>query len=148
MKKITTLTVIGLSAILLAACSSDSSNKKNSEASETKTEQQTTVASKAEPTAEEKDALEKAKMFSKSLHSSKERVKAALVSNERLPKELAQYAVDNLEVNWKEEALIYAQGLLPIRYYSNEELKDILVNHEKFTEEEAQYAIDNLNRQP
>ena len=46
MKKITTLTILGLSAIVLAACSSNSSSKKDSGASETKTEQQTTVASK------------------------------------------------------------------------------------------------------
>ena len=88
MKKITTLTVIGLSAILLAACSSDSSNKKNSGASETKTEQQTTVASKAEPTAEEKAALEKAKLFSESLHPSKEKLKEVLVNQEKFPKKL------------------------------------------------------------
>lgn len=56
MKKITTLRVLGLSAILLAVCFSDSSSKKDSGASEAKTEQQTTVASKAEPTAEEKVA--------------------------------------------------------------------------------------------
>ena len=56
MKKITTLTILGLSAIVLAACSSNSSSKKDSGASEAKTEQQTTVASKAEPSVKEKSA--------------------------------------------------------------------------------------------
>jgi hypothetical protein len=97
MKKITTLTVIGLSAILLAACSFDSSDKKDSGASETKTEQQTTVASKAEPTAEEKAALAKAKLFSESLHLSKEKLKEDLVNHEKFPEKVAQYAIDNLK---------------------------------------------------
>ena len=111
MKKITTLTVIGLSAVLLSACSSNSSNKKDSAASETKTEQQTTVASKAEPTAEEKAALEKAKVASESFHISKAKIKESLVNQEKFPEAAAQYAVDNLDVNWKEEALERAKSV-------------------------------------
>ena len=83
-------------------------------------------------------------MFSESLHPSKEKLKETLVNNEKFPEKVAQYAVDNLEVNWKEEALANAQSFQGTLHLSNEKLKDTLVNHEKFTEEEAQYAIDNL----
>ena len=39
MKKVTTLAIIGLSAIALTACSSGSDSKKDAKASEAKTEQ-------------------------------------------------------------------------------------------------------------
>lgn len=52
---------------------------------------------KAEPTAEEKAALEQAKLFSESLHPSKEKLKETLVNNEKFPEEVAQYAIDNLK---------------------------------------------------
>ena len=71
--------------------------KKDSGASEAKTEQQTTVASKAEPSAEENAALEKAKVVSESFHSSKAKIKEYLVEQEKFPEEAAQYAVDNLK---------------------------------------------------
>ena len=83
-------------------------------------------------------------MFSESLHLSKEKLKEDLVNHSKFPEKVAQYAVDNLEVNWKEEALAKAQRFQETLHLSKEQLKDTLVNHQKFTEEEAQYAIDNL----
>ena len=100
---------------------------------------------------EYKSALREAKSYSDNLHMSKASIYNQLTSEfgANLTAEVAQYAVDNVDVNWKENALIRAefyqekyQGNLA---YSKEEIYDELISEfEKFTPEEAQYAIDNL----
>ena len=100
---------------------------------------------------EYKSALREAKSYSDNLHMSKASIYDQLTSEfgANLTAEVAQYAVDNVDVNWKENALIRAefyqrkyQGNLA---YSKEEIYDELISEfEKFTPEEAQYAIDNL----
>ena len=65
---------------------------------------------------------------------------------DQYPAEAAQYAIDNIEVDYKEQALKAAKNYLEIMPYSDAELKEQLMSEyaDKFTEEEAQYAIDNL----
>ena len=60
--------------------------------------------------------------------------------------EAAQYAIDNLEVDWKENALKTAENYQETMAMSPKAIYDQLISEygEKFTEEEAQYAIDNL----
>ena len=79
-----------------------------------------------------------------SFHLSKEKLKSLLVEQEKFTEESAQYAIDNLEVDWKEQALEQAKVNQGITSSSKEKLKDLLINYEKFTEEEAQYAVDHL----
>ena len=64
----------------------------------------------------------------------------------KYPAEAAQYAIDNLDVDYKEQALKAAQNYLEMTAFSDAGLKDQLMSEygDKYTEEEAQYAIDNL----
>lgn len=65
---------------------------------------------------------------------------------ENFPKEAAQYAIDNIVFDWKENALIKAQSYAETMSMSDSAIYDQLISEygEKFTAEEAQYAIDNL----
>lgn len=62
---------------------------------------------------------------------------------EKYPADAAQYAIDNVEADWKENALQTAQDYLDFSSFSDQGLYDQLI-HDKYTIEEAQYAIDNL----
>jgi len=66
---------------------------------------------------------------------------------EQFPEDAAQYAMDNIEADWKENALKKAETYAETMDMSNSAIYDQLVSDhgEQFTEEEAQYAVDNLN---
>ena len=82
------------------------------------------------------------------MHMSKAGIYDQLTSEygEKFTKEAAQYAMDNLEANWKENALKTAQSYQETMSMSPSAIYDQLISEygEKFTKEEAQYAIDNL----
>ena len=65
---------------------------------------------------------------------------------EAFPEEAAQYAIDNIEFDWNENALKSAENYQDIMDMSHAAIYDQLVSEygEQFTPEEAQYAIDNL----
>ena len=64
---------------------------------------------------------------------------------EQFTPEAAQYAVDNVNANWKENALKTAESYQEYAGMSKQSLYDQLTcEFEQFTPEEAQYAIDNL----
>ena len=65
---------------------------------------------------------------------------------EKFTEEAAQYAIDNVNANWKENALKKAKSYQETMAMSPSAIYDQLVSEhgEKFTEEEAQYAINNL----
>ena len=97
---------------------------------------------------EYKSALRKAKVYSDTMSMSKAGLYDQLTSEygEKFTAEEAQYAVDNLDVNWKENALKKAKVYQETMAMSPSAIYDQLVSEygEKFTAEEAQYAIDNL----
>lgn len=97
---------------------------------------------------EYKSALRKAKVYSDTMSMSKAGLYDQLISEygEKFTAEEAQYAVDNLDVNWKENALKKAKVYQETMAMSPSAIYDQLVSEygEKFTEEEAQYAVDNL----
>ena len=99
-------------------------------------------------TRQQKSALNKAKTYSDSMNMSKAGIYDQLTSEagEQFPEEDAQYAIDNLEANYKENALQKAKDYADQQSMSNDAIFDQLTSSygEKFTEEEAQYAIDNL----
>ena len=66
---------------------------------------------------------------------------------EKFPAEAAQYAVDNLKVDYKKNALEKAKDYAEQQDMSTDAIYDQLTSDygEKFTAEEAQYAIDNLD---
>ena len=65
---------------------------------------------------------------------------------ENFPPEAAQYAIDNLEADYKANALEKAKTYYETMNMSKEGVRDQLVSEygEKFTQEEADYAINNL----
>ena len=97
---------------------------------------------------EYKSALKKAKLYSDTMHMSKAGIYNQLTSDygEQFSAEAAQYAIDNVEADWKENALQKAITYQKDLAMSPSAIRDQLVSShgEKFTEEEADYAIANL----
>ena len=96
---------------------------------------------------EYKSALRKAKFYSDEMNMSKAGLYEILSSEygEKFTAEAAQYAVDNVGVDWKESALkrakLYRKAVsLPTEGIYNE------LTAMEYTEEEIQYAIDNLDK--
>ena len=93
-------------------------------------------------------ALKKAKTYASVMHMSKASLYDQLTSEygEKFPEDAAQYAIDNIEADWKSNALNKAQTYADDMYMSKISVYDQLTSEygEKFTNEEAQYAIDNL----
>ena len=97
---------------------------------------------------EYKTALKKAKIYSDTMNMSKAGLYDQLVSEygEKYTAEASQYAIDNLEADWKENALKKAKTYSSTMNMSKAGVYDQLISEygEKFTSEEAQYAIDNV----
>lgn len=66
---------------------------------------------------------------------------------ENFPEDAAQYAIDNLECDFKENALKKAKSYQDKMGMSTNGIYDQLTSEygENFTPEEAQYAIDHLD---
>ena len=98
---------------------------------------------------EYKSALRKAKLYADTMNMSKAGLYDQLTSEygEKFTAEAAQYAIDNITVDWKENALKKAKSYQETMSMSPAAIYDQLISEygEKFTAEEAQYAIDNLN---
>lgn len=98
---------------------------------------------------EYKSALRKAKIYSDTMSMSKASLYDQLTSEygEKFTVEAAQYAIDNLKVDWKENALKKAKIYQETMAMSPSAIYDQLISEhgEQFTAKEAQYAIDNLN---
>ena len=56
----------------------------------------------------------------------------------------SQYAINKLNIDWKEQAVLAAKSLQKYRY-SKEKLVEQLMNVDLFTQEEADYAIEHGN---
>lgn len=161
-KKLTPLVV----ALALTACGGDTATsteevkEEPAVVEETEKEHQTeetTPEETEEPEVEKKEddvpreyknALKSAENYIAYAPFSKQGLYDQLTSEygDKYPAEAAQYAIDNLEVDYKEQALKAAQNYLDMSAFSDAELKDQLMSEygDKYTEEEAQYAIDNL----
>ena len=143
---------MGVIAIPLVACS-------NSETTSEETSNTTSIEKHNEseiseekvdddiPT-EYKSALKQAQTYSDMMHMSKAGIYDQLISEYggQFTEEAAQYAIDNIEADWKENALKSAENYQETMAMSPNAIYDQLISEhgEKFTEEEAQYAIDNL----
>ena len=66
---------------------------------------------------------------------------------DKFPADAAQYAVDNLDVDYNENALKSAENYAETFNMSSAEIYDQLISEygEKFTAEQAQYAVDHLS---
>ena len=98
---------------------------------------------------EYKSALRKAKSYNNIMHMSKAELYDQLTSEhgEQFTPEEAQYAIDNVDADWKQNALKKAESYQELMAMSPSAIYDQLVSEygEQFTAEEAQYAVDNLN---
>lgn len=121
-----------------------------SEPQETKTQPltvQTTSTDKDIPS-EYKSALNSANSYSDLMHMSKAGIYDQLISEygENFSAEAAQYAIDNMAVDWNSNALQKAKEYSDVMHLSKAGIYNQLISDygEKFTQEEAQYAVDNL----
>lgn len=97
---------------------------------------------------EYKSAIAQADTYANMLYMSKQGVYDQLVSEYggQFSAEAAQYAVDNIQVDWNTNALEKAKQYQDSLHMSPEAIRDQLTSEygEKFTQEEADYAISNL----
>lgn len=92
-------------------------------------------------------ALSSAENYSNTLHMSKDAIYDQLTSDfDQFPEDAAQYAVDNIEADWNQNALESADSYAYTLSMSQGAIYDQLVSEfDKFTPEQAQYAIDNID---
>lgn len=112
----------------------------------TETEEVVEEEAEDEVPREYKSALSSAKSYSDTMHMSQGAIYNQLTSEfDQFPEDAAQYAIDNLEVDWNENALKSAESYRDTMEMSNAAIYDQLISQfDLFTEEQAQYAIDNL----
>ena len=98
---------------------------------------------------EYKSALKQATSYADMMHMSKKGLYDQLVSEygEKFTAEAAQYAIDNVKVDWNANALAKAKEYQTTMNQSPAAIRDQLVSEygEKFTAAEADYAIQHLN---
>lgn len=96
--------------------------------------------------AEFQRAARKAETYATMMDMSKQRILEQLTSEyDQYSPEAAQYAIDNLDVDFNEVALKKAESYSKTAHMSQQGIYEQLVSFaEGFTETEAQYAIDNL----
>lgn len=88
-------------------------------------------------------AYEKAKSWSKK-HLSQQQIIIYLTKYDRYSEDATQYALNKLNVDWKEQALLRAKSYQEF-HYSKNKLVEQLINIDKFTQEEADYAIEHVH---
>ena len=88
------------------------------------------------------DAYVKALFLSEKSHFSKQKIEQDLTRWHS--EDASQYAINKLNIDWKEQALLKAKSL-QIFHFSKEMLVEQLINVELFTQEEADYAIEQVN---
>jgi len=87
-------------------------------------------------------AVLRAKSYQK-FHYSKEKLVGQLVDVDLFTPEEADYAIEKVHFDWKEEAVKEAESSANGGNISKERLLEILVENRKFTQEEAEYAIEH-----
>ena len=155
--------IIAIIIVIGATGGSDTDDSKEINSGNIESEQEvsqnnsenTTTENKSENKVEDnipteyKSALRKAKLYADTMNMSKAGLYDQLTSEygEKFTVEAAQYAIDNITVDWKENALKKAKSYQETMSMSPAAIYDQLTSEygEKFTAEEAQYAIDNLN---
>lgn len=97
---------------------------------------------------EYEQALKSAQNYVDALHFSRQGLKQQLTSEygSGFSEEAAEYALEHIDVDYKEEAVEAAQSYLDAMSFSREELKQQLTSEygSGFTEEEAEYALDQV----
>lgn len=92
---------------------------------------------------EQKNALSKANDYLDFTAFSKSGLYEQLLF-EGFPEDAAQFAIDNIVVDWNDQALKKAIDYLDFTSFSDQSLYEQLI-FEGFSDEQAQYALDNLS---
>ena len=146
-KRVLALMLGAILALSLCACGGDPTTTDDT-ADATTTEQADVEEPTEDVPQEYQNALKKAEQYSDVMHMSKQGIYDQLTSEygEGFPAEAAQYAVDNLDADYKANALEKAKSYYIDMSMSKDAVYDQLVSEygEQFTAEEAQYAVDNL----
>ena len=95
---------------------------------------------------EYRSVMEKAQFYSNVVSMSKAKMYEELTAGCGFTAEEAQYAIDNVKADWKENALKTAKATYEDMSMSKAGMYDSLTSEygDMFTEEEAQYAVDNI----
>ena len=97
---------------------------------------------------EYEQALKSAQNYVDTLHFSRQGLKQQLTSEygSGFSEEAAEYALEHVDVDYKQEAVEAAQSYLDAMSFSRQELKQQLTSEygSGFTEEEAEYALDQV----
>ena len=95
---------------------------------------------------EYRPVMEKAQFYSDVVNMSKAKMYEELTAGCGFTAEEAQYAIDNVKADWKENALKTAKATYEDMSMSKAGMYDSLTSEygDMFTEEEAQYAVDNI----
>ncbi|MCE5041928.1 Ltp family lipoprotein [Mammaliicoccus sciuri] len=122
---------------------SNSSNNDNNESDSSSNDNNDDGVSR-----EFKNALKSAQDYQEFMPMSKAGLYDQLTSSagDQYPEDAAQYAIDNLDADYKENALKSAENYQEFMPMSDKELFDQLTSDagDQYTQEEAQYAIDNI----
>lgn len=161
MKKLLIPTMLSFLLLFLPACGSPPANESSSSSASISTsdvssstpaessDEETSSQSTSNIPREYKSALNSAKNYLSISGFSKTGLYEQLTSDagDKFTPEAAQYAIDNLKVDWNKQALRCAEDYQDMDM-SPAEIYDQLVSSagEQFTPEEAQYAIDNLSQ--
>ncbi|KFN92399.1 hypothetical protein TMUPMC115_0911 [Tetragenococcus muriaticus PMC-11-5] len=93
--------------------------------------------------------MNKAESYVGTMNMSEQGLHDQLTSDagEQFPEEAAQYAIENVEADYNENALRKAENYQDTMDMSIDAIYDQLVSEtgESFTPEQAQYAVDNLS---
>ncbi len=150
--------ILAMAALLLTACGEGEQKKEDVDKVETQgTESvETTTEPEEEPEEEKKDdvsrefknALKSAQNYLSMMPFSEKGLMRQLTSDagDGYPEDAAQYAIDNIEVDYNEQALKAAENYQEMMPMSDQELLNQLTSDagDQYTQEQAQYAIDNL----
>ncbi|WP_239257391.1 Ltp family lipoprotein [Listeria ilorinensis] len=133
-----------------ADSSQDSTDSITTEEKQDPTDQsETPKESKEEVPADYQSALNQAESYSEMMHMSKAGIYDQLTSEYggQFSNEAAQYAIDNIQVDWNANALEMAKSYQETMSMSPEAIRDQLTSEygEQFTQEEADYAVQHLN---
>ena len=82
-----------------------------------------------------------AKEFLKKSPLSMQQIKNDLTKNDRYSEDASLYAINKLNIDWKEQALLKAKSY-QMYHYSKEKLVEQLIKFDLFTPEEADYAVE------
>ena len=92
----------------------------------------------------DKGAYAKAKSWSEKSPLSKQQIKIYLTRYDRYSEDTSQSAVNKLNIDWKERAVLRAKSYQKF-HYSKEKLVEQLINVDLFTQKEAEYAIEKIH---